>query len=219
MFFYCTKKAATLRIFLMMHFASSTFSLSNRIPLRDRLTFSPTCWSPPTRSSTQAESERSKCFKIAAWPHHRGGAHTLWVQSCCTSPLGIVRIHKRSAETWRPLWLLKTHNALCCCCELLTAWAGPRQQRAAPRSRQRGGILDISPWWQPCYYSVCAACISSVRISCGNIKSNSDDKYFPGPSVSVDSTQCSPTWAWAELLDACWVWVRSSGSLWTCLEE
>lgn len=153
----------------------------------------PMRWNPPTRSSTQAESEHSKCFKIAAWPHHRGGAHTLWVQSYSISLLGIVRIHKCSTETWKPLWLVKTHNALCCFCELLTAWAGPQQQ-AALRSRQRGRILDISPWWQPCYYSlVCAVCISSVWISCGNIKSDLDDKYFPALSISADSTQCSQT--------------------------
>lgn len=108
--------------------------------------------SPPTRPSTQAKSECSKCFKIAVWPQHRGGPHTPSLILLHIS-VGIVRIQKSSALTGRPFWLERTHNALCCCCELLTAWAGPRQRQAALRSRQRGGIFDISPWWQPCYYS------------------------------------------------------------------
>ena len=108
--------------------------------------------SQPTRPSTQAKSERSKCFKIAVWPQHRGGPHTP-SRILLHISVGIVRIQKCSALTGRPFWLERTHNALYCCCELLTAWAGPLQWRAALRSRQRGGIFDISPWWQPCYYS------------------------------------------------------------------
>lgn len=137
--------------------------------------------SAPTPSSTQATSERSKCFKIAVWPQRGGGPHTPSLILLHIS-VGIVRIQKCSAVTGRPLWLERTHNALCCWCELLTAWAGPRQQRTALRSRQRGGIFDISPWWQPCCYSRFVLYASSL---CGPTsplateKSDLDDKYFP----------------------------------------
>lgn len=125
---------------------------SNQIAFCDRLTFFQNDEACPPGPSTQAKSERSKCFKIAVWPQHRGGPHTPSLILLHIS-VGIVRIQKCSALTGRPFWLEKTHNALYCCCELLTAWAGPHQWRAALRSRQRGGIFDISPWWQPCYYS------------------------------------------------------------------
>lgn len=163
---------------------------SSQIAFCCRLTFSQNDEARPPEPSTQAKSKCSKFFKIAFWPQHWGGPHTpSWILLHIT--VGIVRIQKIRALTGRPLWLEKTHNALCCCCELLTAWAGPRQRQAALRSRQRGGIFDISPWWQPCYYSCFILYASSLctHVSRGNTKSDLDDKYFPalerGPTQLV----------------------------------
>lgn len=154
---YWTKKAA-ISDFLMMCLASSEFSLSNRISLRDRLTFFQCDGTRPPGPPPRLKASTQSVLKLQL-DLITEEVHTLWVQSYSISLLGIVRIHKYSTEMWKPLWLVKTHNALCCCCELLTAWAGPQQQ-AALRSRQRGGILDISPWWQPCYYSLFVLCAS-----------------------------------------------------------
>lgn len=76
-------------------------------------------WRSPPDGPTQANS---KCFKIAVWPQNGGGPHTPSSVLLHISA-GIVRIQKRSARTGRPFWLERTHNALHCCCELLTAWA------------------------------------------------------------------------------------------------
>lgn len=144
-------------------------------------------WRSPPDGPTQASS---KCFKIAVWPQNGGGPHTPSSILLHISA-GIVRIQKCSARTGRPFWLERTHNALHCCCELLTAWAGPQQWRAALRSRQQGGILDISPWWQPCYYSRFVLYASSL---CG---SDLDDKYFPALERGLFSqTPPSLYWNW-----------------------
>lgn len=197
----------------MMHFAASVFSLSNRIPLRDRLTFSPTRWSPPTSSSTQAESERSKCFKIAAWPHHRGGARTLRAQSYCISPLGIVRIHKLKREGPSDYWKPTMPSVVA-----VNFWLrGP----GLDSSGLRWGVGSGAEYLTFLRDDSLVTTLFVLRASppCGSpvatLKSDADDKYFPGPSVSADSTPCSQTWAWAEVFDPCQVWIYSSGSCWT----
>lgn len=124
----------------------------NHFSFSDRLTFSENDEACPPGSPTQTTNDHSKLFKFSVWPQQRGGPLTTSLILLHIS-FGIVRIQKRTALTGRPYWLDKTHNALCCCHELLTAWAGPQQRQAALRSRQRGGIFDISPWWRLCYYS------------------------------------------------------------------
>lgn len=102
---------------------------------------------------------------------------------------GIVSIQKCSAVLGRPLWLETTHNALCCCCELLTAWAGlRRRRRTVLRSRQRGGMFDISQWWQTCYYApFSTVCSVHFRFLWQRRKPDLGDKYFPTFDVSQNS--------------------------------
>lgn len=127
--------------------------------------------SAPTPSSTRATSERSKCFKIAVWPQRGGGPHTPSLILLHIS-VGIVRIQKCLAVTGRPLWLERTHNALCCWCELLTAWAGPRQQRTAQESAAGWNIWHFSVMTALLLLSFCAVCILSMwtHVSPGNRK-------------------------------------------------
>ena len=88
----------------------------------------------------------------------------------------------------------------------------------ALRSRQRGGILDISPWWQPRYYArFRTVCILSVRthVSRGNTKSDLDDKYFPAPERGLfwQTPPClysKKNWGLRILFD-----MKSSGMRWT----
>lgn len=153
-------------------------------------------------SSTHPKSECSKDFKIAFWPRHRRGPHSPCLILLHIS-VGIVRIHKSWILMGWPFWLEKTHNALCCCCELLTAWAGPQQRQAVLRSLQRGGIFDISPWWQPCYYSGFILYASSL---CGPMSPVATHKIWFGWQILSGSgvwTHPAHIKAWAVIFKGC----------------
>lgn len=92
----------------------------------------------PPRPSAQAKSERSKCFLKLQFDPSIEEVHTLPSRILLHISVGIVRIQKCWALTGRPYWLEQTHNALYCCCELLTAWAGSQQWRACAEESAAG---------------------------------------------------------------------------------
>ena len=92
----------------------------------------------PPRPSAQAKSEHSKCFLKLQFDPSIEEVHTLPSRILLHIFVGIVRIQKCSALTGRPYWLEQTHNALYCCCELLTAWAGSQQWRACAEESAAG---------------------------------------------------------------------------------
>lgn len=112
------------------------------------------------------------------WHECRGGPHACNLILLLVR-VGILSIQKYSSLTGMPFWFQKAHNALCCCCELLTAWARPREQWDAPEKSAAGrntwhfSVMTTSLllWC----YTVCVVFVWT-HVSGGSSQSDRDDK-------------------------------------------